>query len=428
MVKICYMFAIWCEMSLGIIFSLKIYPEFRTGNKLMRSLAVILFCISGGMYAWNSWMFYVSTLFVIVISFQIALIYWLFWNSNFLEVLLLEMFYFTNISILKMPLITIHGLLENKTFYQVNGNIKIFADIIYILLIVLLIGILLYKYDILELIFKRSLLKNKMIFLCTIAVEWFMFAYSIHIGEFGFSAMDLVLNMLCILCVVAVIIYTTLFCAYQQIRDENASQQAINYNLKKQYFGLQKMYETNNRQIHNIKHELMYICNCLEEDKVSWAYESLKKYLKEFYSIEKKVWTGFTFLDFILNYKKAEIDQKNIEFCLEVELQQLIIPEDDFMIILGNLLDNAIEATEKCKNQKKYIKMLICNINNMLLIRMENSCAEIPRLNKGKFLSSKKNIKEHGFGVESVRQIVEEHEGEIHFQYTEDYFQVEILI
>ena len=38
MVKICYMFAILCEMSLGIIFSLKIYPEFRTENKLIRSL------------------------------------------------------------------------------------------------------------------------------------------------------------------------------------------------------------------------------------------------------------------------------------------------------------------------------------------------------------------------------------------------------
>ena len=427
MVQICYILAILCEMIMGIVLSYKLYPEFRIKNRLIKVLAVLLLLIQGGMYAWNSLMFYVSTLFVIIISFQISLTYWIFWKSNFFEIFLLEIFYFTNIAILKMPLLTIHGLLEHRTFSQVNENQKIFADAIYIFVIVLIIGIIIYKYDIVGLIFKRTLLKNKTYFFCVITAEWFMFAYSIHIGEFGFSTMDLVLNMLSILCVVGVIVYTTLFWSYQQIRDENIYQQAIGKNLKKRYLGLQKMYEINRQQMHNIKHELLYICNCLEENNVFGAYESSKKYLKEFNSIEKKVWTGFTFLDFVLNYKKAEIEQKDIKFYLDIELQQLLIPEDDCVIILGNLLDNAIEAAEKCKN-KKYINVKICNINRMLLIRIENSCSEIPVLKQGKFLSKKKNRTVHGIGLDSVKRIIAEHQGDIHFEYTEDYFQVEILI
>lgn len=426
MVKICYMFAILCEMSLGIIFSLKIYPEFRTENKLIRSLALILFCISGGMYAWNSWMFSVSTLFVIVISFQIALLYWIFWKSNFLEVILLEIFYFTNISILKMPLVTMHGLLENRTFYQVNTDAKVYGDVIYILLIVGMVGILTYKYKIIEAIIKRMLFKNKIIFVCIIAVEWLMLAYGMHLGKWGIYPNNLLINVLCIVSVAAVIIYMALFYTYQQIRNDRISQQAIYDNLKKQYLGLQRIYDLNNQQMHNIKHELIYICNCLEKNKISCAYESSKKYLEKFDLIERKIWTGFSSFDFVLNYKKAEFDRKRINFFLDIDIQQIEIPEDDLMIILGNLLDNAMEAAEKCEN--KYIKLKSRNINNMLLLKIENSSTQLPQVKNGVFISNKNNKNEHGFGIESVKRIVDEHEGEIHFQYSENYFQVEILI
>lgn len=426
MVKICYMLAILCEMSLGIIFSLRIYPEFRIENKLMRSLAVILFCISGAMYAWNSWMFYVSTFFVVVISFQIALLYWLFWRSNFLEVLLLEIFYFTNISILKMPLVTMHGLLENRTFYEVNIDAKVYSDVIYILLIVFMVGILMYKYKILETIIKRMLFKNKIIFLSIIVVEWLMLAYGMRMGKWGIYPKNLFINMLCIVCISAVIIYMALFYTYQQIRNDRISQQAIYDNLKKQYLGLQRIYDLNNQQMHNIKHELIYICNCLEENKISCAYESSKKYLKKFNLIERKIWTGYSSFDFVLNYKKAEIDRKRINFSLDIDIHQIEIPEDDLMIILGNLLDNAMEAAEKCEN--KYIKLKSRNINNMLLLKIENSSTQLPQVKNGVFISNKKNKNEHGFGIESVKRIVDEHEGEIHFQYSENYFQVEILI
>ena len=426
MVKICYMFAILCEMSLGIIFSLKIYPDFRTENKLIRSLALILFCISGGMYAWNSWMFSVSTLFVIVISFQIALLYWIFWKSNFLEVILLEIFYFTNISILKMPLVTMHGLLENRTFYQVNTDAKVYGDVIYILLIVGMVGILTYKYKIIEAIIKRMLFKNKIIFVCIIAVEWLMLAYGMHLGKWGIYPNNLLINVLCIVSVAAVIIYMALFYTYQQIRNDRISQQAIYDNLKKQYLGLQRIYDLNNQQMHNIKHELIYICNCLEKNKISCAYESSKKYLEKFDLIERKIWTGFSSFDFVLNYKKAEFDRKRINFFLDIDIQQIEIPEDDLMIILGNLLDNAMEAAEKCEN--KYIKLKSRNINNMLLLKIENSSTQLPQVKNGVFISNKNNKNEHGFGIESVKRIVDEHEGEIHFQYSENYFQVEILI
>ena len=148
--------------------------------------------------------------------------------------------------------------------------------------------------------------------------------------------------------------------------------------------------------------------------------------IEKFDLIERKIWTGFSSFDFVLNYKKAEFDRKRINFFLDIDIQQIEIPEDDLMIILGNLLDNAMEAAEKCEN--KYIKLKSRNINNMLLLKIENSSTQLPQVKNGVFISNKNNKNEHGFGIESVKRIVDEHEGEIHFQYSENYFQVEILI
>ena len=173
---------------------------------------------------------------------------------------------------------------------------------------------------------------------------------------------------------------------------------------------------------------MIYVQSCLEEKNVSKAYESLQKYLQRIRKIEKKAWSNFSFLDFMINYKKAEMDKKEIKFVLNIELQHINIPEEDLVIILGNLLDNAIEAAEKCEKNERYINLGIYNRNNMLLMSIENSSNRIPKIEKGTFITSKPDKILHGLGTESVRELVNQYNGETLFEYTEKNFKVEILI
>lgn len=191
---------------------------------------------------------------------------------------------------------------------------------------------------------------------------------------------------------------------------------------------MKELYEANSRWSHDVKHELLFIGNCLEENNLSGAYESIQGYLQKIMQTEKKVWSSFSFLDFMLNYKKTEMDKQNIKFMLDIELQHIEILEEDLVIILGNLLDNAIEAAGKCEKDRRYINLKIHNLNDMLLLCVENSSCEMPKLKKDIFVSSKADKGMHGWGIESVKRIVENYSGEIHFQYCENNFQVEILI
>lgn len=302
------------------------------------------------------------------------------------------------------------------------------GTIIYVLLLLLLLCILINRHKIVEVILPELLAKNKILCVLIIAAGCLILVYDMYGERLGLHTMDFIIHLMLILCAVIIVLYLVLFSIYQQIKSENTLKQTAYDNLKIQYYGLKEMYETNSRFMHDMKHELIYIGGCLEDNNISGACESLKGYLQEITKAERKVWTGFSFLDFLLNYKKTEIDKKNIDFILDIELHQIVISEDDLVIILGNLLDNAIEAAQKCEKSQRYIKLKIHNINSMLLLNIENSSSELPQLKNGIFVTSKNDKAAHGFGIESVKQIVKLYDGEIHFQYTENSFAVRILM
>ena len=85
MLKICYILANLCEMTLGIVILNKIYPEFRFKRGVMKGLAIVLFCVAGFLYAGNAWLFFISTSFGILASAVLAGVYRLFLKSNFLN-------------------------------------------------------------------------------------------------------------------------------------------------------------------------------------------------------------------------------------------------------------------------------------------------------------------------------------------------------
>ena len=428
MLKIFYTVVLFLEMSVGIIFIHKLYPEFRCSKTAIKVLAVVLYVFSVFLYVWNSWMFYISNLFVILYSIWLALFYWIFWKSKYWEVLLLQVFYCINISIFKIPMLTIYGIINDKTLYAINSGSRVFADVIYILFLIALFSIIFYKIKITEEIVKKLLIKNRLLLILIIGVEWLMLSYSMYIGKFGFSKKDLFTNFMSIVSVIMVILYLVLLSAYRQIQNENILKQTVYENFKIQYLELKELYEANGHRIHNIKHELLYIYSCLQKGNVFEASEVVKNYLQEMTEIEKRVWTGFSFFDFLLNYKKTEIDSKKIRFGMDIELHEITISEEDLVVIIGNLLDNAMEAAQKCEKDNKYINLKICNINHMLFFKIYNSSTEMPKLEKGKFITKKNDKNIHGWGLESVKRIVELYDGEISFEYSKDYFQVEILI
>ena len=110
--------------------------------------------------------------------------------------------------------------------------------------------------------------------------------------------------------------------------------------------------------------------------------------------------------------------KRGLSFEYNVKVCNLRDVEDmDLVTILGNLLDNAIEAAEKSQEKNVYLETSLRNAYRVILI--QNSSLP-PRESYGRLLSSKPDQSMHGFGLKSVAKCLKKYHGDLHWDYDED--------
>ena len=71
----------------------------------------------------------------------------------------------------------------------------------------------------------------------------------------------------------------------------------------------------------------------------------------------------------------------------------------------------------------------LTTIGELLIIELANSSTHLPELKSNRFVTTKKRNPEiHGFGIESVRQVVKKFNGTVNFEYDETYFNVKVVL
>lgn len=101
--------------------------------------------------------------------------------------------------------------------------------------------------------------------------------------------------------------------------------------------------------------------------------------------------------------------------------------EDDIVLILGNLLDNAIEATAHVHNGR-YILLDINYQFGCIFIHIENNFDTILRLENGTLKTRKNNQEFHGIGLGIVKELVTKYHGTIDISTKENIFTADILL
>ena len=83
----------------------------------------------------------------------------------------------------------------------------------------------------------------------------------------------------------------------------------------------------------------------------------------------------------------------------------------DLCTLLGNMLDNAIEAAKQCPSEKSLIEVKITSSDEKLIIQVTNSIKCSVLKENSELKSTKQNPSEHGFGVKSIRLIAQKYFG-----------------
>ena len=195
-----------------------------------------------------------------------------------------------------------------------------------------------------------------------------------------------------------------------------------------QYQELRKDYERHRHLVHDEKHILSYLKECILKGNDMEALTFLDDSKERMESGSSSFQTGITTLDFMLNSKKRKMDKLGIQFKLRFQISEIPMEDADFVVVLGNRLDNAIEAVGKCTPENRKIWMSIQDVNDMFFLCVKNTYQTAPRRKKDRFITHKSEIQNHGLGIESVKRIMEKYQGEVYFSYNYKVFEAKCMI
>lgn len=193
------------------------------------------------------------------------------------------------------------------------------------------------------------------------------------------------------------------------IRSENRMLQT-----EKNYYDI---LEHQNRQLmqyaHDAKNHLTAIKNLSTNPRINEYIEKLSDQLGSYAS---SCHSGNITLDVIINKYVTECSLHGIKFDYEVRTCNLSGVEDiDLVSILGNLMDNALAASERSEDKSLSIETTQRDYYDVVIIT--NSCDEAPRAYGGKLVTTKDDYRLHGFGLRSVARTLTKYDGDYDWDY-----------
>lgn len=181
---------------------------------------------------------------------------------------------------------------------------------------------------------------------------------------------------------------------------------------------------------HDMKNHLLSLQTFVENDQK----EELLAYLEKISlsmnpnKVKSVANTGNIVIDSIVNYKIQEAAEQGVEVTTALKIPDTLnIAPFDLVIILGNLLDNAIQETSKLEKDARITLKLNYN-KSRLMIKITNPFTGDIKVNNNQILSKKNNPELHGFGLRNVRSSVEKYSGIMDIDYSNGIFDVTIML
>lgn len=189
------------------------------------------------------------------------------------------------------------------------------------------------------------------------------------------------------------------------------------HELLEEYYQQVEKHQQEVRKIkHDLKNQLYSISGYIDANKEAAANQQINQLIQQLDSNELPSFTQHTGLNALLRLHYQKIKEAGITCEFEIKCPETMkFTDSDLSSLVGNVLDNAREACEH-SDQRKYVQLKLVYFNHSLVGSCENSTD-----GKVTSLTTRKQDKtNHGFGLKSIRQIVENYHGSLNYT-SDDY-------
>ena len=231
-------------------------------------------------------------------------------------------------------------------------------------------------------------------------------------------------DTVCTILILAILLYVS---DNDSLRKELRLLRQIQQMKKEQYEMAKESIEQINIKCHDIKQQILQLCD--REGKYI-SPDFVQELNRQIYIYDSIYKTGNTPLDVILTEKSLVCGSNDIRMACMADGQDMdFMSESDIYSLLGNIIDNAIESELKLKNrEKREINLLIKRKGNLLHIQEQNYFEDEIRMEKGFPVTSKGDKENHGFGMKSIRMLVDKYHGELQITAEDQIFSIDILL
>lgn len=183
--------------------------------------------------------------------------------------------------------------------------------------------------------------------------------------------------------------------------------------LERDYTALSNAYAVNAKLFHDFHNHIGALRQLLSHERYREAVQYLDALQEPVRGLADTVWTGDGTLDYLINSKAAAAETDGIDFQIQVEFpRHTNIRSADLCAILGNLLDNALEAARQVPEDKaRFVSLAVRRIHQMLVIRVENSYSAAPIQENGELKTTKAAGGLHGWGLKSAQTAADKYDG-----------------
>ena len=190
--------------------------------------------------------------------------------------------------------------------------------------------------------------------------------------------------------------------------------------LERDYQTLSDTYAVKAKLFHDFHNHIDVLHRYLSKGSTAEAIDYLENLRSPMQVITQTAWVGDDAVDYLINSKIALATAQDIRVNTNIEFpRHTNIRSVDLVTILGNLLDNSLEAMERAEDSLRFINLTIRRINDMLIIKVENGCSAAPAVADGDLQTSKTDKVLHGWGLKSVRTVAEHYDGIIEAEYND---------
>lgn len=228
----------------------------------------------------------------------------------------------------------------------------------------------------------------------------------------------------CLCCLLLVVIQLHLIKSKELENDLDFTKK-LNAQQKKNYEISKESIDLINMKCHDMRYQIRQIGKnkAISQDTIN----EIEKAVSLFDSTVK---TGNDVLDTILTEKSLKCSSNDIQLICVADGKVLnFMKDEDIYSLFGNALDNAIEATLKCNDvEKRIIDVELYSSGNLITISISNPNVEKIILKDGLPLTTKNDHNSHGYGMKSIRYIVEKYNGNLIIDCNNNIFALSILL